>query len=121
MSAPTITSRSRSALASSYGARRRPFDGASRRRHPCSVTAHCLSISTPAEVFVADRELSLTATEFRLLIKLMKAPGRAFSRSELVECVLSEDRNAHRAHHRRARHESPAKARVRSDESPLVL
>jgi DNA-binding response OmpR family regulator len=46
------------------------------------------------EVFVADREVPLTATEFRLLIKLMKAPGRAFSRSELVECVLSEDRNA---------------------------
>jgi DNA-binding response OmpR family regulator len=46
------------------------------------------------QVFVSAREVPLTATEFRLLIKLMKAPGRAFTRSELVECVLSEDRDA---------------------------
>jgi DNA-binding response OmpR family regulator len=46
------------------------------------------------QVFVGEREVPLTATEFRLLVKLMKAPGRAFTRSELVECVLGEDGDA---------------------------
>jgi DNA-binding response OmpR family regulator len=46
------------------------------------------------QVFVEEREVPLTATEFRLLMTLMKAPGRAFTRSELVEKVLSEDGEA---------------------------
>jgi DNA-binding response OmpR family regulator len=46
------------------------------------------------QVFVEKREVPLTATEFRLLITLMKAPGRIFTRSELVEEVLSEDGEA---------------------------
>jgi DNA-binding response OmpR family regulator len=46
------------------------------------------------QVLVKEREVLLTATEFRLLITLMKAPGRAFTRSELVEHVLSEDAEA---------------------------
>jgi DNA-binding response OmpR family regulator len=46
------------------------------------------------QVFVGEREVPLTATEFRLLVRLMKAPGRTFTRSELVECVLSEDGEA---------------------------
>ena len=46
------------------------------------------------QVFVGGREVPLTATEFRLLARLMKAPGRTFTRSELVECVLSEDGEA---------------------------
>jgi DNA-binding response OmpR family regulator len=46
------------------------------------------------QVFVGEREVPLTATEFRLLVRLMKAPGRTFTRSELVECVLSEDGDA---------------------------
>jgi DNA-binding response OmpR family regulator len=46
------------------------------------------------QVFVGEREVPLTATEFRLLVKLMKAPGRTFTRSELVECVLNEDGDA---------------------------
>jgi DNA-binding response OmpR family regulator len=46
------------------------------------------------QVLVDQREVPLTATEFRLLVKLMRAPGRPFTRSELVECVLSEDSDA---------------------------
>src|SRR5262245_57615915 len=46
------------------------------------------------QVFLAEREVPLTATEFRLLVRLMKAPGRVFSRAELVECVLAEDGDA---------------------------
>jgi DNA-binding response OmpR family regulator len=46
------------------------------------------------QVFLGEREVPLTATEFRLLVRLMKAPGRTFTRSELVECVLSEDGDA---------------------------
>jgi two-component system, OmpR family, alkaline phosphatase synthesis response regulator PhoP len=46
------------------------------------------------QVFVEEREVTVTATEFRLLVTLMKAPGRTFTRSELVEHVLSEDADA---------------------------
>jgi DNA-binding response OmpR family regulator len=46
------------------------------------------------QVFLGEREVPLTATEFRLLVRLMKAPGRAFTRSELVECVLGEEGDA---------------------------
>jgi DNA-binding response OmpR family regulator len=45
-------------------------------------------------VLVSEREVPVTATEYRLLITLMKASGRTFTRSELVECALSEDRDA---------------------------
>jgi DNA-binding response OmpR family regulator len=46
------------------------------------------------QVFLGERDVPLTATEFRLLVGLMKAPGRVFTRSELVECVLDEDGEA---------------------------
>jgi two-component system phosphate regulon response regulator PhoB len=39
-------------------------------------------------VFVGDRETRLTPTEFRLLECLMRAPGRAFGRRELVEAAV---------------------------------
>ena len=39
-------------------------------------------------VFVGDREARLTPTEFRLLECLMREPGRAFSRKELVEASI---------------------------------
>jgi two-component system, OmpR family, alkaline phosphatase synthesis response regulator PhoP len=46
------------------------------------------------EVCAGGRAVSLTATEFRLLVTLMKTPGRSFTRSELVACVLSEEGDA---------------------------
>jgi len=46
------------------------------------------------QVVISGRDVPLTATEFRLLVTLMKAPGRAFTRAELVERVLREDAEA---------------------------
>ncbi len=37
-----------------------------------------------------DREVPLTATEFRLLGALATAPGRVFTRAELIERALPE-------------------------------
>jgi len=40
-------------------------------------------------VFLKSKEVELTASEFKLLTTLAQAPGRVFSRMELVERVLS--------------------------------
>ena len=47
-----------------------------RRRHQASV---------------AGRVLNLTRSEFRLLETLIRQPGRAFSRTELINAALGED------------------------------
>jgi two-component system phosphate regulon response regulator PhoB len=39
----------------------------------------------------AGRALNLTPSEFRLLETLIRQPGRAFSRSELINAALGED------------------------------
>jgi two-component system phosphate regulon response regulator PhoB len=41
--------------------------------------------------FADDRELELTPTEFRLLECLLRQPGRAFSRHQLMDAALGED------------------------------
>lgn len=38
-------------------------------------------------VWVADREVDLTATEFQLLLTLAREPGRVFTRSQLLDAV----------------------------------
>jgi two-component system phosphate regulon response regulator PhoB len=40
---------------------------------------------------VAGEELNLTPTEFRLLWSLVRQPGRAFSRHELMESAMGDD------------------------------
>jgi two-component system phosphate regulon response regulator PhoB len=40
--------------------------------------------------FVGDEELSLTPTEFRLLECLLRQPGRAFSRHQLMDAAIGE-------------------------------
>jgi two-component system phosphate regulon response regulator PhoB len=40
--------------------------------------------------FVDDRELALTPTEFRLLECLLRQPGRAFSRHQLMDAAIGE-------------------------------
>ncbi len=40
---------------------------------------------------VAGEELNLTPTEFRLLWALVRQPGRAFSRHELMEAAMGDD------------------------------
>lgn len=42
-------------------------------------------------VTIAEETLKLTKSEFRLLDTLIRQPGRAFSRSELVDAALGED------------------------------
>jgi two-component system phosphate regulon response regulator PhoB len=40
--------------------------------------------------YVQDRELDLTPTEFRLLEVLLRQPGRAFSRAQLMSAAIGE-------------------------------
>ena len=40
---------------------------------------------------VGDRILDLTPSEFRLLDTLIRQPGRAFDRSELIDAALGAD------------------------------
>ncbi len=42
------------------------------------------------QVYVEGKEVSLTPTEFRLLECLLRQPGRAFTRSHLVEAAVGE-------------------------------
>lgn len=42
-------------------------------------------------VTIDDEQLNLTKSEFKLLETLIRQPGRAFSRAELVEAALGED------------------------------
>src|SRR5207245_6128408 len=40
--------------------------------------------------YVQDQELKLTPTEFRLLECLLRQPGRAFTRSQLVDAAIGD-------------------------------
>jgi two-component system phosphate regulon response regulator PhoB len=42
------------------------------------------------QAFAEDRELDLTLTEFRLLECVLRQPGRAFTRSHLMEAAIGE-------------------------------
>jgi len=42
------------------------------------------------QAFVKEREVDLTRTEFRLLECLLRQPGRAFSRSHLMDAAIGE-------------------------------
>jgi two-component system phosphate regulon response regulator PhoB len=48
---------------------------------------------TARRVFLADREITLTSTEFNLLEYFLAHPGRAYSREQLLEAVWGESRN----------------------------
>ena len=43
------------------------------------------------KILVADKEVDLTASEFKLLTTLARHPGRVYNRMELVEKVLGYD------------------------------
>ncbi|MEM9586278.1 MAG: response regulator transcription factor [Planctomycetota bacterium] len=68
-----------------------------RRREPASDDRESTShkgVTVDRRRFIAtvgDRRLKLTKSEFRLLDTLIRQPGRAFSRSELVDAALGED------------------------------
>src|SRR5207302_6630285 len=42
------------------------------------------------QAYVAGQELDLTPTEFRLLECLVRQPGRAFARSQLMDAAIGE-------------------------------
>lgn len=71
-----------------------------RRRPADQIDAETLSLEgvdidrTRHSVKVLGEELPLTPTEFRLLWTLMRQPGRAFSRNELLDCCRGEDANS---------------------------
>jgi two-component system, OmpR family, phosphate regulon response regulator PhoB len=71
-----------------------------RRRPADQIDAETLSLEgvdidrTRHSVTVHGAELPLTPTEFRLLWTLMRQPGRAFSRNELLDCCRGEDANS---------------------------
>ena len=43
------------------------------------------------EVMLGDRQVDLTATEFRILILLVRRPGWVFTRSQIVDAARGED------------------------------
>jgi two-component system phosphate regulon response regulator PhoB len=43
------------------------------------------------KAFYQDEELPLTPTEFRLLESMVRQPGRAFTRHELMDAAIGED------------------------------
>ena len=47
---------------------------------------------TARRVFLGERELALTSTEFNLLEFFLTHPGRAYSRDQLLEAVWGEQR-----------------------------
>jgi DNA-binding response OmpR family regulator len=47
---------------------------------------------TARRLFLRDKELTLTSTEFNLLEFFLAHPGRAYSRDQLLEAVWGEQR-----------------------------
>lgn len=68
-----------------------------RRKHTANVSgdvlsAHGIEIDrTQHRASVDGQELRLTPTEFRLLWSLLRQPGRAFNRQELMEGAMGDD------------------------------
>ena len=59
------------------------------------IEAHGVEVDrVQHSVRAGDRELDLTPTEFRLLLTLMKQPGRVFSRFDLMDSSRGQDANA---------------------------
>lgn len=59
---------------------------------PAEVTHGKLTVDFRAgEVRVAENELHLTPTEFRILAAMVREPGKVFSRGELIEKALGLD------------------------------
>ncbi|MGQ0633068.1 MAG: response regulator [Planctomycetaceae bacterium] len=56
------------------------------------ISSHGIEIDrTQHRALVDGQELKLTPTEFRLLWGLVRQPGRAFSRQELMEAAMGDD------------------------------
>jgi DNA-binding response OmpR family regulator len=55
---------------------------------PASHDGTVLLFPDRSAVYLGQREVTVTPTQFRLLSLLMAEPGRTFSRAELVERVI---------------------------------
>ena len=55
-----------------------------------SNTWTCALTEVRHRAYVEGRELDLTPTEFRLLECLLRQPGRAFSRHQLMDAAIGE-------------------------------
>jgi len=64
-----------------------------RRRHPVDVIAfgECKLDLTAHKLFCNDREVELTAKEFRLLQFFASRPGRALTRDQILDAVWGND------------------------------
>jgi DNA-binding response OmpR family regulator len=62
-----------------------------RRAGPPVARAHEIGVIradiAARRVWAGDREVSLTSTEFDLLVQLVRNPGRVFTREQLLSCV----------------------------------
>jgi len=80
-----------------YQTKREPISRPQRRQSrdqaapPAAIRVADVSLDrTSRLVVVADRRIHLTPSEFDLLATLMEAPGRAFTRGELVAQLRGE-------------------------------
>ena len=62
-----------------------------RSRQPSSIGPFRLD-RTARRMFLGEREISLTSTEFNLMEYFLTHPGRAYSRDQLLEAVWGEQR-----------------------------
>src|SRR5256885_2400998 len=51
---------------------------------------YTLSLHDALPIYIGDRELELTPTEFKLLECLLKHPGRAFTRHQLMDRAIGD-------------------------------
>jgi two-component system alkaline phosphatase synthesis response regulator PhoP len=63
-------------------------------------------------VAVAGRRIDLTATEFQLLVTLVREPGRVFTRAQLLDAVHGVALESYERGHRRAREEHQEEGRT---------
>lgn len=66
----------------------------SQEEHPAGTVIECQGVTIDRHrhrALFQGKELTLTPTEFRLLEVLVRQPGRAFNRHELMDAAIGED------------------------------
>lgn len=67
---------------------------AARDESPSEAVVECQGVTIDRHrhrALIGDEELILTPTEFRLLEAMLRQPGRAFTRHELMDAAIGED------------------------------
>jgi DNA-binding response OmpR family regulator len=58
-------------------------------KKPKSIILGALSVDTESyQVFIANKQIILTATEYRLLVTLLNAKGRVLTRNQLIDAAI---------------------------------